>query len=125
MRRPILLSVLFWLYPLTAIAMAVLAVRPDFADADGVGIRVVFVVAATSTAAIGAGALTRRRWVPAVAVILHALITAVALAGLVSRLIGAPLFSGGAPEFVGKSAVHAAMVLVWRCGAVRRHFAAS
>ncbi len=125
MRRPILLSVLFWLYPLTALAMTVLAIRPDFVDADGVGIRVVFVVAATSTAAIGVGALTRRRWVPACAATLHALVTAVALAGLVSRLIETPLFSGGVGEFVGKSAVHAAMVLVWRCGAVRRHFAAS
>jgi hypothetical protein len=64
-----------------------------------------------------------RRWVRPLALFLHGLVALIALAGLVSLLLGSPLFDGDTVELGGKFAVHALMTAAWASRWLRAPFA--
>ena len=114
-------------YVVVAAAMLTLALRPqlllaDSSDTSLQAMRGLFVVACVVCASIGVAGLRRARWIRKPALVVHAVVALIALAGLVSALIDRPIFPGGAAEFAAKSAVHVFATIVWASRWRRAHF---
>lgn len=116
------------LYLIGAGGMATLAIQPELlpdtapASHDS-SLRGLLVGASILMASLYVGALLRKRWVRPLALFLHGLVALIALAGLVSLLLGSPLFDGDAAELGGKFAVHALMTAAWASRWLRAPFA--
>lgn len=116
------------LYLFGAGGLATLAIQPELlpdtapASHDS-SLRGVLVGAGVLMASMYVGALLRKRWVRPLALFLHGLVALIALAGLVSLLLGSPLFDGDTVELGGKFAVHALMTAAWASRWLRAPFA--
>jgi hypothetical protein len=106
--------VVLWLYALGSLAMLALLAR-SFADpgASGAGERAVFAAGCVLNAAIAVGGWRRAVWVRALAITLHAVVTAIASVGLASFALERPVFEGGAVELSAKAAVHVLALWLW------------
>jgi hypothetical protein len=116
------------LYLIGAGAMVALAIQPELlpdtapASHDS-SLRGLLIGASILLASLYVGALLRKRWVRPLALFLHGLVALIALAGLVSLLLGSPIFDGDAAELGGKFAVHALMTAAWASRWLRAPFA--
>jgi hypothetical protein len=116
------------LYLFGAGGLATLAIQPELlpdtapASHDS-SLRGVLVGASVLMASMYVGALLRKRWVRPLALFLHGLVALIALVGLVSLLLGSPLFDGDTAELGGKFAVHALMTAAWASRWLRTPFA--
>ena len=116
------------LYLVGAGGMATLAIEPellpDTAPAShDTSLRALLVGASVLMASLYVGALLRKRWVRPLALFLHGLVALIALAGLVSLLLGSPPFDGEAAELGAKFAVHALFTAAWASRWLRAPFA--
>jgi hypothetical protein len=116
------------LYLIGAGGMATLAIQPELlpdtapASHDS-SLRGLLVAASILMASLYVGALLRKRWVRPLALFLHGLVSLIALVGLVSLLLGSPLFSGEVAELGAKFAVHALLAAAWASRWLRAPFA--
>jgi hypothetical protein len=119
---------LFALYATGAGALAVLAIEPELVPdtapaSHDAGLRALLIAAAVLSFSIFVGALRRVRWVRALALFLHGLVAAIALAGLVTFALGSPLFEGDVAELSAKLGVHALLTVAWASPWMKRALA--